>query len=100
MLGVQRAVGEQEIAEPADRSADHVHGIVDPAVHIEALVLQNHRNVINSPVPGEGELRAFIVLYEKQAGQSHGHMAAGFLMRVGVKPAGRRGLVDVQLGLP
>ena len=93
MLRINRPVGQQRIAKPADGSGHDVELIVNLTISRELFVLNNHRHIINAPLLRQHQLANLFIFNQHQSGQSHRYLTAGLSMLMRVEPAGCRALI-------
>ena len=93
MLRINRPVGQQRIAKPADCGGHDVQLIINLPISRELFVLNNHRHIINAPLLRQHQLANLFIFNQHQSGQSHRYLTAGLSMLMRVEPAGCRALI-------
>ncbi|CAH0327001.1 hypothetical protein SRABI106_04858 [Rahnella aquatilis] len=96
MLRIHRAVGQYVLPEPADGGGHDVHLIIDFTGVVQALILQNDRNIIHAPAFWDLQQVTAFIFDQHQPGEPHRHLITAGLMRMRVEPAGRCGLIKLQ----
>ena len=98
-VGRVRAVHEDVLAEDPGR-ADEPLREVEPAVVVEVLVLEDHRDVIDAVRPRQAQALRLGVVDEDHPGDAPVDLLVAVGMRMRVVPERGRGLVDRPAGGP
>src|SRR5262249_36102019 len=99
-LRVTRRVHEHGVTDVAIRHGYVIHAVKKLPVRCETAVLNDQRNVVDTPPGRQRQTARYLIIDDQQAGQAPDNFLGGRWIGMRMKPERRGRLINRQLGLP
>jgi hypothetical protein len=99
-MGVNGSIGDDRVATASVRGRHGARVVSERSIGLEGAVLEDDGEVIHAICLRQREMRAGSVINDDHPGQAHIDLPGGVVMRMGVEPIGRGGLIDLEREVP